>query len=224
MKLTIFGATGGIGGELLQQALAAGHEVTAAVRNPGKLDPNRNGRRVVTVDLEAGDPALLQSAVAGADAVLSGVGPRLMAKIGVAEHGTRAIVAAMRATGVRRIVVVSAAPISTFSSPGRPHPPRYDPGQGFFMRNLLTPIVKKLIRERYVDLALMEDVLRASDLDWTIFRPPRLTNGRVTGTYRTAFGRNLKGGALISRADVAHAMLAALGQRETIREEIGVAD
>ena len=92
------------------------------------------------------------------------------------------------------------------------------------MRNLMTPFAKTVMRERYNDLALMEDVLRASDLDWTIFRPPRLTNGRLTGTYRTAFGRNLRGGTFISRADVAHAMLAALGQRETIRHEIGIAD
>jgi putative NADH-flavin reductase len=224
MKLTIFGATGGIGAELFRQALAAGHEVTVAVRNAGKLAASRNGTRVITTDLEGPEPRTLESAVAGADAVLSGVGPRPMAKAGVAEHGTRAIVAAMRATGVRRIIVVSAAPISTMPSPARPHPPSRDPGEGFFMRNLGTPLFKTVLRERYTDLALMEDVLRASDLDWTIFRPPRLTNGRLTGAYRTAFGRNLKGGAFISRADVAHAMLAAVGREETIREEIGIAD
>lgn len=92
------------------------------------------------------------------------------------------------------------------------------------MRNLGTPLFRTMLRERYTDLALMEDLLRASDLDWTIFRPPRLTNGRLTGRYRTAMGRNLRGGNLISRADVAHAMLAALGRRETIRGEIGIAD
>ena len=224
MKLTIFGATGGIGAELVRQAITAGQEVTLAVRNPGKLAPSRNGTRVITTDLEAPDPRSLESAVAGADAVLSGVGPRPMAKAGVAEHGTRAIVAAMEATGVRRIVVVSAAPISTMPSPGRPHPPSRDPGEGWFMRHVGTPFFRAALRERYTDLALMEDVLRASDLDWTIFRPPLLTNGRLTGTYRTAFGRNLKGGGRISRADVAHAMLAALEQRDTIREEIGIAD
>jgi putative NADH-flavin reductase len=224
MKLTIFGATGGIGAELLQQALAAGHEVTAAVRNPSRLAASRNGTRVVTTDLELPDPRSLESAVAGADAVLSGVGPRPMAKAGVAEHGTRAIAAAMRATGVRRIVVVSAAPISTMPSPGRPHPPSRDPGEGFLMRYVGTPFFKAVLHKRYTDLARMEDLLRASDLDWTIFRPPLLTNGRLTGTYRTAFGRNLKAGGRVSRADVAHAMLAALGQRDTIREEIGIAD
>jgi putative NADH-flavin reductase len=223
MRLTIVGATGGIGGQLLDQARAAGHDVTAVVRDPRRLDPSRNGVRVVSVDLATPEAAVLEAAIAGADAVLSGVGPRPMAKAGVAEHGTRAIVQAMQATGVRRIVVVSAAPNSTVPSPGRPNPPRHDPGEGFFMRNLLTPFAKTVMRERYADLALMEDVLRASDLDWTIFRPPRLTNKPVTGHYRTALGQNLRGGALISRADVAHAMLAALEQRETIGKEIGIA-
>jgi putative NADH-flavin reductase len=224
MKLTIFGATGGVGAELLRQALAAGHEVTVAVRNPAKLAPSRNGTRVVTADLELPEPAILEAAVAGADAVLSGVGPRPMAKAGVAEHGTRAIVEAMRATGIRRILVVSAAPISTMPSPGRPHPLSGDPGEGFFMRNLGTPFFKAVLRDRYADLARMEDLLRASDLDWTIFRPPLLTNGPLRGAYRTAFGQNLKGGGRISRADVAHAMLSALGQRDTIGREIGIAD
>jgi nucleoside-diphosphate-sugar epimerase len=155
--------------------------------------------------------------------VLSGVGPRPMTRVGVAEHGTRAIVRAMQATGVRRILVVSAAPISTVPSPGRPNPPRHDPGEGFLMRNLLTPFAKTVMRERYSDLALMEDVLRASDLDWTIFRPPRLTNGPLTGRYRTALEQNLRRGPLISRADVAHAMLAALDHPATIGQSIGIA-
>ena len=92
------------------------------------------------------------------------------------------------------------------------------------MQHLGTPIFRTVLRGRYRDLALMEDVLRASDLDWTIFRPPRLTNGRLTGRYRTAVGRNLKGGVFVSRADVAQAMLAAIVQPDTIRQEIGIAD
>jgi putative NADH-flavin reductase len=223
MRLTIFAATGGIGGQLLAQAVAAGHDVTAVARNPSKLDSGRNGVRVVTADLATPEPAVLESAIAGADAVLSGLGPRPMADAGIAEHGTRAIVQAMQATGARRILVVSAAPISTVPSPGRPNPPAHDPGEGFFMRNVFTPLISVVLRERYADLALMEDELRASDLNWTIFRPPRLTNKPVTGHYRTAFGQNLRGGGLISRADLAHAMLAAVGQPATVGQEIGIA-
>jgi hypothetical protein len=76
--------------------------------------------RSVTVDLAAPDPAVLESATAGADAVLPGLGARSNAEAGVAWQGTLAIVQAMQATDVRRIVVVNSAPIGTVPSPGRP--------------------------------------------------------------------------------------------------------
>lgn len=220
MKLTIFAATGGIGRQALEQAVAAGHDVTAVVRNPKKLSRQV---RTVTADLATPDVAALESAVAGADAVLSGLGPRSNSEAGIAWRGTRAIVQAMQATDVRRIVVVSAAPIGTVPSPGRPKPPKHDPGDGFFMRNLFGPLVKAALRKHYADLALMEDVLWSSDLDWTIVRPPRLTDGPLTGTYRRAYGQNLRRGFLISRADVAYLMLRALEQPETIKQAIGIA-
>src|SRR5438552_3492818 len=165
MKLTIVAATGGIGRQILHQAIAAGHDVTAVVRNATQLS---GAIRIVTADLAGPDPAALESAVAGADAVLSGLGPRSKPDAGIASRGTRAIVRAMQATGVRRIVVVSAAPVSTVASPGRPSPPRHDPGDGFLMRYVLSPMIKVALRPLYADLALMEDILRASGLDWTV--------------------------------------------------------
>jgi putative NADH-flavin reductase len=224
MKLTIFAATGGIGRQILEQAVEAGHDVTAVVRNPQKL-PGELSRqvRVVTADLAAPDPAALRSAVEGADAVLSGLGPRSATEAGVATEGTRAIAAAMRATGARRLVVVSAAPIGTVPSPGRPNPPKHDPGDGFFMRHLAAPLTKAALRKHYADLAGMEDALADSDLDWTAVRPPRLTDKPLTGIYRTARGRNLRRGLFISRADVAHFMLRAPEHPETIKQAIGIA-
>ena len=224
MKLTIFAATGGIGRHVLEQAVAAGHDVTAIVRNPKKLSEQvRQQVRTVTADLAAPDLGALESAVAGADAVLSGLGPRTMSEAGITSQGTRAIVEAMKATDARRIVVVSAAPIGTVPSPGRPHTPKHDPGDGFFMRNLLSPMIKVVLRKHYADLALMEDILRDSRLDWTVVRPPRLTDKPLTRTYRTAYGQNVRGGLSISRAEVAHLMLRALEQPETINQAIGIA-
>jgi putative NADH-flavin reductase len=220
MKLTIFAATGGIGRHLLEQAVAAGHDVTAVVRDPKKLTQNV---RVVSADLAAPDLGALKSAVAGADAVLSGLGPRTLSEAGITSRGTRAIVEAMKATDARRIVVVSAAPIGTVPSPGRPNPPRHDPGEGFFMRHLLSPMIKTVLRKHYADLALMEDILRDSGLDWTVMRPPALTNKPLTRNYRTAHGQNLRGGLTISRADVADMMLRVLEQPETISQAIGIA-
>jgi len=220
MKLVIFAATGGIGRHLLDQAIAAGHDVTAAARDPKKVP---GAVRTVRIDLAAADPATIESAVGGADAVLSGLGPRSASDIGVAWRGTRAIVEAMKATDVRRIVVVSAAPIGTVPSPARPTPPKHDPGDGFFMRHLLGRFAKAAFRRHYADLARMEDVLRDSGLDWTVVRPPRLTDKPLTGRYRTAYGQNLRRGLVISRADVAHLMLGVLGRPDTIQQVIGIA-
>jgi putative NADH-flavin reductase len=220
MKLTILAATGGIGRHVLDQAVAAGHDVTAVVRNPDKLSDRI---RVVKADLSAADPAALESALEGADAVLSGLGARTQADAGVATRGTRAVLAAMGTSGVRRIVVVSAAPIGTVASPDQPVPPKHDPGDGLLMRNLFGPLIKVALRRHYADLAEMEDALRASGLDWTAVRPPKLNDKPLTGTYRTALDQNIRGGWAISRADVAHNMLSDLDRPETIGHTVGLA-
>ena len=87
MKLTIVAATGGIGRYVLDQAIAAGHDVTAVVRSPGRLTREV---RAVRADLSAPDPAALESAVGGADAVLSGLGPRSRSEAGITASGTGA--------------------------------------------------------------------------------------------------------------------------------------
>jgi uncharacterized protein YbjT (DUF2867 family) len=65
---------------------------------------------------------------------------------------------------------------------------------------------------------------RESDLDWTVVRPVRLTDRPLTGKYRTAYGRNVRHGLFISRADVAHCMLRVLDQPETFRQTVGIAN
>jgi putative NADH-flavin reductase len=227
MKLTIFAATGGIGQQLLTQAAAAGHDVTAVVRDPRKLAQTAwDAVRVVEADLGVAESAQIESAVRGADAVLSGLGARSFADAdaGITWRGTRAMLDAMTASDVRRIVAVSAAPIGTVPSPGRPNPPKHDPGDGFFMRHMFAGVARTAFRRQYADVARMEDVLRDSGLDWTAVRPPKLTDKALTGEYRTAIGRNIVGGWSISRADVAHCMLRVLEQPETIRQTVGLAN
>lgn len=220
MKLTIAAATGGIGHELLRQALGAGHEVTVIVRNPAKIT---EPVRVVRADLAHADPAELAGALAGADAVLSGLGARTKDDTGVAQRGTLALIEGSRLAGVRRLIVVSAAPLGTVPSPRRPHPPKHDPGDGFLMRYLGTPFARTMFHAHYADLAAMEDEVRDSGLDWTISRPPKLTDKPLSGHYRTAVDRNVRGGVTISRADVAHHMLASVTDPSTIGHAIGVA-
>ncbi|WP_375373487.1 NAD(P)-dependent oxidoreductase [Micromonospora sp. ATA51] len=120
--------------------------------------------------------------------------------------------------------MVSAAPVGVVPSPGRPRPPRRDPGDGPLMRYLLGPAIRRVLRRHYADLALMEEVLRDSGLDWTVVRPPRLTDKPLTGAYRTAYGRNVRGGLTVSRADVAHAMRHLLDRPESVGRTVGIAN
>jgi putative NADH-flavin reductase len=219
MELTIIAATGGVGRLILDQAIAAGHHVTAVAHHP---DARGRDIRTVSIDFNDLDVEALRNAVRGADAVLSGLGPRRASEAGIASRGTAAVVDAMQTVDVRRIIVISAAPVATTPSPGRPNPPKRDPGEGFFTRNLAMPLIKVALRKVYVDLALMEDVLRASELDWTAMRPPRLTN-KPGGVYRTAYGENLKRGLTLSRADLADAMLRAVTDTRSHQRTMGVA-
>jgi putative NADH-flavin reductase len=220
VKLALLGATGGVGREVLSQAVAAGHLVTAVVRNPAKLPANVG---VVRQDLATPNNEVLADALRDADAVISAVGPNRAAQAAIVAPATAAIAHAMECAGIRRLVVISAAPVGVVPSTHRPHPPRYDPGDDLLMRYLLSPLIRRIFGRHYIDLAAMEDLLRDGSLDWTAIRPPRLTNGPLTGTYRTAIGRNVRHGLIISRPDVAHLMLTVLQQPETVRHSIGVA-
>jgi putative NADH-flavin reductase len=220
VKLALLGATGGVGREVLNQAVAAGHLVTAVVRNPAKLPAHVD---VVRQDLASPDAVVLADALRDADAVISAVGPNRAAHAGIVAPATAAIAHAMDRAGVRRLVVISAAPVGVVPSTHRPHPPRYDPGDDLLMRYLLSPLIRRLFGRHYTDLAALEDLLYEGNLDWTAIRPPRLTNRPLTGRYRTAIDRNVRHGLTISRRDVAHLMLTVLQQPETVRHAVGVA-
>ncbi|WP_155373722.1 NAD(P)-dependent oxidoreductase [Catellatospora vulcania] len=211
MKLTVFGATGGIGGHIVRQALDAGHTVTAVVRSSAHFDLRHPALEVATVP-GLTDPDLLLPAVTGSDAVLSGVGSRGRDAGTVASDATRGILAAMAAGGTRRFVAVSAAPVGPIPD-----------GEGFFSRRVLLPVISAVFSDVYRDLTVMEELIRDSRTEWTVFRPPKLVDKPVTGRYRTAVGANVVGGHTISRADVAHAMLAALADPATVGRPVGVA-
>ncbi len=220
MQLTIVGATGGIGRHLVGQALGAGHAVTAAVRNPQNLDRDIPA---VAVNLARPDPAALRSAVDGADAVLSCLGPRGKHEYGVVSTGTEAILAAMQDTGCRRIIAVSGAGVSTAATPARPDPPKREPGAGLYNQYFATPLARLAVGTHFVDVAKMEDLLRASGFAWTALRTPYLTNSGLTGRYRTAVERNVRRGLSLSRADGAHFMLRALADPSTFGRAIAAA-
>lgn len=209
MKLTVFGATGGVGQEIVRQALGAGHEVTAVVRDPARLLVTGSGLEVVRSDLSGSEA--VRPAVAGRDAVLSGLGARSRKDAGVATRLTRTVLGAMEAEGVRRLLVVSAAPVG-------PEPENAGP-----LDRAVRGIVSAVLKDVYADLREMEAELARSDTDWTVVRPPRLQDKPVTGRYRTVVGGFPARGRFLGRADVAHAMLAMTEDATTVGQGVGVA-
>lgn len=208
-RLVVFGATGGTGEALVEQALAAGHTVTAVARRPEAVTLRHPRLRVLAGDVLA--PASVDAAIVGQDAVLSALGAYARVPVTVCREGVANMLAAMARHGVRRILCVSATGIGDGAT--LPWHLR------MFMRHILQP----LLRHPYDDLRAMEATLQASDLDWTIVRPPRLTNGPRTGVVRHAIGEPLVGATHIARADLAGFMLARLDDRSLLRTSVEVA-
>ncbi|MET3985794.1 NAD(P)H-binding protein [Streptomyces sp. PvR034] len=215
MRITVFGATGGVGREVVRQALDAGHEVTAVVRDPARLPGAGHERLRVATVADVTDADALGPVLRGRDAVVCALGARSnkQARLApVAGPALGAIVSAMDRAGVRRLSAVSAAPLG---------PDHED--DGAFTRAVLMPLLRRALRDVYADLAVMEAVIGASGTQWTVVRPPKLLNGPRTGTYRRAVDANLPRGRSIPRADVADALLSTLTDPTTPGHALGIA-
>jgi putative NADH-flavin reductase len=206
MKLVVLGATGGTGLEIVRQAIQHGHSVTAFVRSPERLKPFRDKIAIQQGDLL--NSAELEKAIQGHDAVVSGFGPRVpiaKADANLLEKFAVALTRAMLDAGVRRVVAESVA----FLFKDSIVPPTYLLGRLFF------PAV-------VADSAAMERVFQDSKLDWTIVRPPQLTDKSYKGKYRVREGHMPFLGFKISRADVADFMVKTVEDRSSIHKIIGI--
>lgn len=185
MHIAVFGATGGTGRAFVEQALDAGHTITALARTPSKLNIDHPGLTVIQGDaLVAADVA---QTVAGADGVLASLGSGLNDETKVVSRGTEQIIAAMVAEGVRRLVVIGA--MGTGDSADQ---------VGFAFKMIMKTVLKKTMAEKEAQ----EKIVAASGLDWVMVRPSGLTDGPRTGNYTFGVDKSLKAGQ-ISRADVA---------------------
>jgi putative NADH-flavin reductase len=206
-RLLIFGATGGTGKELVTLALERGHDVTAFVRDPSKLAVTHAHLRIQQGDLKK--PETIRAVIPNHQAVLSALGTRTLGKSTLLSDGLKEIIASMTASGVRRLLWESSLGVgATRGQLG----PLYD--------WILVPL---LLRNAFADKERQEQMIRSSTLDWTIVQPAALTNGPGTEKYRVGpdacrerrFPR-------ISRADVAHFMLAEIEAPKYVRQSVAL--
>jgi putative NADH-flavin reductase len=208
MNLLILGATGGTGMELVRQAIDHKHSVTAFVRSPERLAAFQD--RITARQGDVLNSAELERVMKGHDAVVSGFGPRWpvpKTDTHLLQRFAAALTTAMPNAGVRRVVVESVA----FLFKDSIVPPAY------LLGRLLFPGV-------VADASAMERILEESNVDWTILRPPQLTDKPYTGKYRVRQGHLPHFGFKISRADVANFMLKAVETNSCIRKVVGVSN
>lgn len=200
MKLTIFGASSATGKLLINKALSQGHHITAFVRDEAKLPLTHPNLKIQCGD--ALNPADVEAAIKGSEAVLSILGPRGKSSVMAAES-TGNIIKAMKKYGPKRLILVSVAGI----------PVAQDRRGRNFIDSLLKLFLKDVFADRENQLALLE----ASNLDWIAVRVPRLTNEAATGSVEAFFG-SPSPAMSVTRADLADFMLDQLSSDRWLRQ------
>ncbi len=208
MKLVVLGATGGTGLEVVRQGLERGHSLTALVRSPERL--KEFGDRIAVKQGTLLSSADLRQTIQGHDAVVSAFGPRVpisKADANLLQRFALALTSAMPRAGVKRVVVESVA----FLFKNAIFPPAYLLGRLFF-------------RQVVDDASAMERLFAESQLDWTMVRPPELTDSPYTGKYRVQEEHLPLFGLKISRADVANFMIRAVEEHASSHKVVGVSN
>jgi putative NADH-flavin reductase len=210
MKLAIFGATGGVGSELLEQGLEQGHELVVLVRDASKLQLRhanlsfRHGNVLNSVDVE--------ETLENCDAAIVSLGGR-RGQPRPCASGTANVISAMQKFNQRRLVVVTS--VGTGDSRGK---------AGFFFGKVIIPL---LLREEFADKEAQEKLVKESGLEWTIVRPSGLTDNAARHAYKADPDLRLGQKGLqerIARADVAHFCLAQLADTAWLGAAVSISD
>ncbi|MFF2094170.1 NAD(P)-dependent oxidoreductase [Paenibacillus sp. NPDC058174] len=204
MKLVVFGASGGIGRKVIRQALDAGHQVTAYVREPKRLVIGHHpGLTVVTGDaLHLG---YVKREIAGQDAVICCVGSQGLGETTLMSDVMYNIIEGMKEHGVAKVAYVASAGIH---------------GE---LKGLSGYVVNRVLRHVLADHLHSYELLLESGLEWTVARPMQLTDEPLTGIYRQTDSGVPRGGKSISRADVAHFLLTSVASDANAGKSIGLA-
>lgn len=202
--IAILGATGRTGRRVLDRALAAGYTVRVLARTPSAVIATSDRLTVVRGDVL--DASAVNQVVAGTDVVLSLFGQVKGSSPTLQADGTRVIVAAMQAYGVRRIVTLSGGGVPAVGKDEPKLPDRV-------IRLLLTTLAGRVLSDAKAHL----EVLQASGLDWTVVRGPRLTEAPGTGSFRVGWV-GVNASTSISRDDLADFILTQVHDRSFVHQ------
>jgi putative NADH-flavin reductase len=207
-KIIVFGATGGTGRLVVQQAIQEGHQLTVIVRDPDSFTIRNNRLDIVKGDVF--QPHTFEKSIAGKDAVICCLGIQKREPTTVYSEGVNNIIKAMEMHSVKRIICLSAGAVIV--------PPKAGSLTKFFIKNIL----QKLFVHLYSDMLIMEKIIKKTDLDYTIVRAPWLRDTKHTRNYRIAINEHLSNPTKISRADLADYIVTHLIDEKTFKATIEI--
>ena len=207
-NILVFGASGGTGLEVVEQALEAGHKVTAVLRQPDKFPIRHEQLRIIKGDVL--NPLTYENTFFGMDVVISCLGTRNREPTVVYSQGVTNILQAMQKVGMDRIICLSAGAVEIA------------PNTSFLKKFLMKNILQKLFKYSYADMLLMEGLLHGSNQNWTVIRPPRLMNGDKTGKYRTSINEFIPNMSSLNRADLADYIIHHLDDEKTYKSKVEI--
>lgn len=208
-RIVVIGANGGIGKQAVVQALERGCAVVAVVRNPDSVGMSHPKLQITKADVMK--PQTLAGLFGKDDVVISAIGKNSTGETTLYSEGDKHILQAMMSAGAARFFAVSAAGIVV------------NPTHNLLLRWATKNILQRILKNMYADLERMEHVVKGSDLNWTLVRPPRLTDGAQKGRYRVSINDFVRNGQQISRADVADFILNNLDNQDIFRKTVELA-
>jgi putative NADH-flavin reductase len=208
-NIVVLGAGGGIGFQAVKMALKYGHNVTAILRTPSKLKIVHPNLKIVKGDIMK--PETIEEHLKDKDAVISAIGKNSFKETTLYSKGNGNLLAVMEKTNTKRVFFIFAAGLEI------------NPSFNLFVKLATKFVLQKLLRNMFADLIRMEKIVKESEENWTIIRPPQLTNKPYTGHYRFSINSFLKKGLKVSRADLADFIIKNISNESTYQKIIEVA-
>jgi putative NADH-flavin reductase len=208
-KIAVLGANGGIGQQVVKAALNYGHNVTAILRTPSRLTFTHPNLIIVKGDIMK--PETLEEHLRNKDGIISAIGKNSLKKTTLYSEGNRNLLNVMKRINTNRVFFISASGLEV------------NPSLNIFTKFAEKFILQKILKNMFSDLKRMERIVKESDQNWTIIRPPSLTNKPVTGHYRYSVNSFLKKGLRISRADLAHFIIRNIANESIYKKTVEVA-
>lgn len=209
MKIAIFGGTGRSGKHLVEKALQQGYQVSMLARTPAKMGITNDNLTIISGDIK--DAAAVEKTLAGTQAVLSTLGPTSNEPRFEVSQGMSNILAGMKKDGIKRLIITAGAGVGD---------PKDEPKLFNHVMNFLLKLMAKNV---LADMSRVVEMVRSSDMDWTVVRLPMLTDDPQTGDVKVGYvGKGM--GARITRADIADFLITQINDETFVHQSPAISN